>query len=313
MNVRSALGGTIRGGGEEPAGAPRLEGVDDGPTDRPAFLAELLRPAAVAERRLEPREEHIEVVEVAELLLEATQGARRRSADRRIDRDREVPQLAEPTDPDAKAVESVRRRPTPGLAVGRDELAVQPSLVVVQEATHAGRGEPPRPAAERRPELLKEAGLALRPQAGPQELAADVRVIAQPTTIPVEPLPFGSGARARLDPLEELDRHVPVPDLAHELGEPADPSVQVLEVRPLGGRDQALPHREAEVEATEVAVQPVEARRARTRVPTDGGGPGRDPVDEPSQLKREADGGRRSCALSRFPHGRSCRVPNRRR
>ncbi len=225
MNARSALARTIRGRGEQPARAHHLEGVDDGPADRPAFRAELLRPAALAERWLEPREQYIEVVEVAELLLEATQRAGHRSAGRRIDRGGEVDQLTEPADPDAEAVEAVHRGPAPGLPMGRDELAVQPSLMLVQEPTHAGGGEPRWPTAERRPQLLKEAGIGLRPQAGPQELSADVRIIAQPTPIPIEALPLGAGARDVLDALEDLDRHVPVPDLPYELREPANPSV----------------------------------------------------------------------------------------
>ncbi len=62
-----------------------------------------------------------------------------------------------------------------------------------------------------------------------------MRIIAQPTPIPVEALPLGAGARDVLDPLEDLDRHVPVPDLAHELREPTDPSVQGVEARTCGG------------------------------------------------------------------------------
>lgn len=141
----------------------------------PTFVAQLFRPRGLADLVIEPHQDHVEVVKVSEILLEAGERGREPPFVLRVERHREVGDLSGPTDADSKPVEAFHRGPTPGLAVRLLEQGMGARVGQRHSSMSVAKRPGPRQAAQPFSDIVQETGLTLRAKESPQELTAGAR------------------------------------------------------------------------------------------------------------------------------------------
>ena len=91
----------------------------------PSLLLERVGPGGRTDLLVEADQHHVEVVEVAELLLEPDHRGRESSLVTWVEQDGEVGELARSPDPDPEPVEPCHGRPSERLAVGPVQVLVR--------------------------------------------------------------------------------------------------------------------------------------------------------------------------------------------
>ena len=144
---------------------------------------------------------------------------------------------------------------------------------------------------------VEEVGVALGPQESPQELPAGPRVVREASAIPLEAPGVLSLGRVPVLLLEERDRHIPIPDLTDQAGQPTDAEVEGLEELPVPAREELPPDLETGAEPPHLAVEAVEAPRGGVGTLEDlvhgADHGGEEAIELPHQGDRRNDPGRR--------------------
>ena len=229
----------------------------------------------------------------SQVLLEPPERSGHRDRPGGLERGLEIGELAQASYADPQTMQSVRRGPATGPAVGARDLRMEIGTMTRKEsleAERAARGGGPG-GGDLALELVEEAAVPSGAERGPQELAADAGVVAQPGAEPREALAVLGALRRVRDLREEIDRHVAIAHLADEPREVAEPAIEGGPAGLLRDRERFAPEPKADPHPPQIAVQSVQGRRSRGGTVEDAIGPAADLGQEPAELVSEpADG-----------------------
>jgi len=225
----------------------------------------LLGPVGLPDVVVQPDEDHVKVVEVPEVLLEPGERARERALVLRVEHDREVGELAGPTDSYPQSVQTFHGRTANRFAMGRRQLLVSAVVggshgpTTVPERTRAGKA--PEPLGD----VVEEPCLALRAEEGAQELPSRPGIVLYPLSVLFDPLGVPTGRRRPVEPLEEGERDVPVADPSNETRKALHADVQRVEELALRAGEQRFPKGEAGPQLAHLTMEAMKALRGRVR------------------------------------------------
>jgi len=228
-----------------------------------AFVAQGFRPRSPADFFVQAHEDHIEVVEVSEILLEAGQRGREPAFVLRVERDRKVGDLSGAPDADPQPVKTFHRRTTPGLTMRLPQEIVGAGMSERDGSMGVTKRPGPRQTPEPLSDVVQEAGLPFRSQERPQQFAPGARVVLDADPVARDPFQVAVTRPPCLEPLEQRERDVPVANPTDQAREPFDPHIERVEEVPLGVGEQGLPEREPRPEPTHLPMQSVQTAGRR--------------------------------------------------
>jgi hypothetical protein len=275
----------------------------------PPFLAEPLGPFGLPERGFEVEEQHVKVVEAAEMLLEAAQRVRERPVPLGVYGGGQVRPLSQVSDADAQAVQTVHRRAFARPSMGRGHVLQFPGLMFREHPAKARPTDRAGSGSYRLRDMVEQERLTLRAEERAQKLSAGARIIPQASPVAVELVEFLPGSGVVRNPIEESERNIAVPHLSHEPGQATDATVEGPQRNAVGREEKLLPDAEAGPQPTHLAMQAMQARRSRVGVLDHLVDPSRDLSEDPVEFPGQPfEGGRPAPTFRR--HAPSPNAPN---